>query len=52
MRRHYANYLKGLSHGKQFRNRFVNTLEIEELNKIFDDVIEYYSNEFSNLEPN
>ncbi len=45
MRRHYANYLKGLSHAKQFRNRFVDTLDVNELNRIFDEVVEYYTNE-------
>jgi len=45
MRRHYANYLKGLSHGKQFRNRLVNTLDIDELDHILDEVIAYYQNE-------
>ncbi len=42
MRRHYANYLKGLSHGKQFRNRLVNTLDVAEIDQILVEVIEYY----------
>lgn len=44
MRRHYANYLKGLSHAKQFRNRLVDTLDVNELNKILDEAVEYYNN--------
>lgn len=31
MRRHYAQYLKGLSHVKEFRMRLVNTLELQEV---------------------
>lgn len=42
MRRHYANYLKGLPNAKQFRNRLVDTLEIDELHRIFDDLLNYY----------
>lgn len=44
MRRHYANYLKGLSHAKQFRNRLVDTMDLEELDRILDEVIVYYEN--------
>jgi nifR3 family TIM-barrel protein len=50
MRRHYANYLKGLSHAKLFRNRLVDTLEVQEIYKIFDEVIDYYQGEMSNLQ--
>lgn len=31
MRRHYAQYLKGLSHVKEYRMRLVNTLELQEI---------------------
>jgi len=34
MRRHYAQYLKGLSHVKEFRMRLVNSLELNEVNDI------------------
>lgn len=42
MRRHYANYLKGLSHIKEFRTRLVSTDDLGELNRIFDDIAEQY----------
>ncbi len=42
MRCHYASYLKGLSHVKEFRNRLVNTESIAELEHIFEDIGEYY----------
>ena len=45
MRRHYANYLKGLSHAKQFRNRLVDTMDVSELDQILDEVIDYYGQE-------
>ncbi len=50
MRRHYANYLKGLSHAKQFRNRLVDTLDVNELHGILKEVIEYYQNEEHSLQ--
>lgn len=43
MRRHYANYLRGLSHVKEFRNRLVTTLEVEELYGILQEVEDRYS---------
>lgn len=45
MRRHYSNYLKGLSHSKQFRLQLVDTLEIEKLNEIFEEIVAYYLHE-------
>jgi tRNA-dihydrouridine synthase B len=43
MRRHYANYLKGLSHIKEFRTRLVTTENLAELDDIFAEISEYYS---------
>lgn len=43
MRRHYANYLRGLSHVKEFRNRLVTTMEPEELYAILDEVEGHYA---------
>mgnify|MGYP000951939276 CR=1 FL=1 len=37
MRRHYAPYLKGLSHIKEFRTRLVNTLELNEIHDILSE---------------
>ena len=43
MRRHYANYLKGLPNVKEFRMRLVGTLSEVELESIFEEMLEYYS---------
>jgi tRNA-dihydrouridine synthase B len=43
MRRHYANYLKGLSHIKDFRTRLVMTEDINELENILQEIGEHYS---------
>ncbi len=43
MRRHYANYLKGLSHVKEFRMRLVSTESLAELEQIFEDLRGHYS---------
>ncbi len=42
MRPHYASYLRGLSHVKEFRTRLVTTDSIEEIERIFNDIQEYY----------
>lgn len=42
MRRHYANYLKGLSHIKEFRTRLVTADNLQELEAVFDDIRMYY----------
>ena len=42
MRRHYANYLKGLPHVKEYRMRLVTTLDPAELENIFDEMLEHY----------
>lgn len=43
MRRHYANYFKGLPNFKEFRTRFVTTDDLPPLLEIFDEVRERYS---------
>ena len=43
MRRHYANYLKGLSHVKEFRMRLVSTESLAELEQIFEDLRGHYA---------
>ena len=45
MRRHYGNYLKGFRNAKHFRNQLVTTLDVNELDKILDEVVEHYSKE-------
>ncbi len=44
MRRHYANYLKGLPSIKEFRTRLVTTDSLQELEAIFADLQEHYEN--------
>jgi nifR3 family TIM-barrel protein len=43
MRRHYASYLKGLSHVKEFRTRLVNTDNVRDIEQIFEDVEGFYA---------
>ncbi|RYE24415.1 MAG: tRNA dihydrouridine synthase DusB [Sphingobacteriales bacterium] len=44
MRRHYANYLKGLPGIKDYRTRLVTTDSLQELEAIFADLQEHYEN--------
>ncbi|AEW02841.1 tRNA dihydrouridine synthase DusB [Niastella koreensis] len=43
MRRHYSNYLKGLSHVKEFRNRLVIVKTLAEVDSILNEVKEKFS---------
>ncbi|MGN6567060.1 MAG: tRNA dihydrouridine synthase DusB [Flavipsychrobacter sp.] len=43
MRRHYASYLKGLSHVKEFRNRLVSTEDLSEIEAILQEIEEHYT---------
>ena len=43
MRRHYANYLKGLPNIKEYRNRLVTLKFIEEVEEVLDEVKLNYS---------
>lgn len=45
MRRHYASYLKGLSHVKEYRTRLVMTENLVEIGDILSEVEEHYSRE-------
>ncbi len=42
MRRHYANYFKGLDHFKPFRSRLVTSSSFDEIVQILHEVSEYY----------
>ena len=42
MRRHYANYLKGLPNIKEFRNKLVTLKTEEELNDVFENIASTY----------
>jgi tRNA-dihydrouridine synthase B len=43
MRRHYANYLKGLPNIKEFRNRLVTLKTEEEINEVLDEIVTTYA---------
>jgi len=43
MRRHYANYLKGLPNIKEYRNKLVTLRTEEEVNEVLDEIITIYS---------
>lgn len=43
MRRHYANYLKGLPNIKEYRNKLVVTKEIEEIEEILSEISTQYA---------
>ena len=43
MRPHYASYLRGLSHVKEFRTRLVHTDNVNEIENIFEEIREYYN---------
>jgi nifR3 family TIM-barrel protein len=43
MRRHYSNYLKGLSHVKEFRTRLVTVKTLAEVDDILNEVKEKFS---------
>ena len=43
MRRHYANYLKGLPNIKEYRNKLVTIKEYEELIELLNEVEKHYS---------
>ena len=43
MRRHYANYLKGLPNIKEFRNQLVTLKTEEEINEVLDQVASTYA---------
>jgi nifR3 family TIM-barrel protein len=42
MRRHYANYLKGLPNIREFRNRLVTLNTVEEIEEVFAEILARY----------
>lgn len=42
MRRHYANYFKGIDHFKEYRMKLVTLFEITEIYKVFDEIENRY----------
>jgi tRNA-dihydrouridine synthase len=43
MRRHYANYLKGLPNIKEYRSRLVTLKAVEEIQEVLDEIVVQYS---------
>ena len=43
MRRHYANYLKGLPNIKEYRTKLVTLTQVEEIDEVLDQVTSAYS---------
>lgn len=43
MRRHYANYLRGLPNIKEFRSKLVTLNSLEEINEVLDRILEVYA---------
>jgi tRNA-dihydrouridine synthase B len=43
MRRHYANYLKGLPNIKEYRNRLVTLTSVEEINEVLNEISAAYA---------
>jgi hypothetical protein len=43
MRRHYANYLKGLPNIRDYRNRLVTLKTVEEIDEVLDEIVRNYS---------
>ena len=43
MRRHYANYLKGMPNIKEFRSKLVTLREIDEIVAVLDEIVLQYS---------
>lgn len=43
MRRHYANYLRGLPNIKEFRNRLVTVKTVEEVESVLDEIHRQYA---------
>ncbi len=43
MRPHYASYLKGLSHVREFRTRLVMTEDINEIEQVLEDIKVFYA---------
>ena len=43
MRRHYANYLKGLPNIKEYRNKLVTLKTVEEIDEVLNEIVETYT---------
>jgi len=43
MRRHYANYLKGLPNIKEYRSKLVTMMTVEEIDGVLDEIVQKFS---------
>lgn len=43
MRRHYANYLKGLPNIKEYRNKLVTLKSVEEIDAVLNEIEKVYT---------
>lgn len=43
MRRHYANYLKGLPNIKEYRSKLVTMMTVEEIDAVLDEIVQKFS---------
>ncbi len=43
MRRHYANYLKGMPNIKEYRSKLVTLKEVKEIEYVLDDIVQQYT---------
>jgi nifR3 family TIM-barrel protein len=43
MRRHYANYLKGLPNIREYRNKLVTLTSVEQIDEVLDEIVKVYS---------
>ncbi|HEU5168664.1 MAG TPA: tRNA dihydrouridine synthase DusB, partial [Chitinophagaceae bacterium] len=43
MRRHYANYLKGMPNIKEYRNKLVTLKTVEEIDEVLNEIVSNYS---------
>ena len=43
MRRHYANYLKGMPNIKEYRNKLVTLKTAEEINEVLQEIVTTYA---------
>jgi tRNA-dihydrouridine synthase B len=43
MRTHYTNYLKGYPNIKEFRSRLVQTMDIDEIQSILEEIMKFYA---------
>jgi hypothetical protein len=45
MRRHYANYFRGMDHFKPFRTKLVTSYSLEEIKETLNDIAHHYAGE-------